>query len=755
MKAALAALLLAAWPGPAVLAEPAPPWADARLGPDRRAELAVAAMTLDEKLGLLSGQFGLLMKRQRPGEPRIGAGYVPGVPRLGLPELFETDAGLGVANSPSMRPGDTATAMPSALATAAGFDPALAFEAGAVMGAQARAKGFNVLLAGGANLTRDAWAGRNFEYLGEDVWLSGVLAGESIRGVQSQGIVSTLKHFALNSQETGRYVLDARIGEAALRESDLLAFQIALERGRPGSVMCAYNRVNGPWACENDALLNGVLKRDWGFPGWVMSDWGAVHSTTKAALAGLDQQSGREMDLAPYFGAPLKAAVQAGEVPPARVDDMARRILRSLFAVGVIDRPPPTKPEPIDAAAGAAVAQRVAEAGTVLLRNEGGLLPLREGLRRILVVGGRADVGVLSGGGSSQVWGTGGTPLRLPVPDAPPELSFIQVTYQGPAPLQALRERARGSEVAFVDGRDLAAATAAAREADVVIVFAEQWRTETADLETLALPGAQDALITALAAAQPRTVVVLQTGGAVLMPWLRQVGAVLLAWYPGERGGAALARVLFGDVDAGGRLPISFPARDADQPRPLPPGLDAVRDARAEKARRGPAPAGAPFDIRGGVKPFAVDYAEGADLGYRWFERTGTQPLFPFGFGLSYTRFGYAGLVLEGGATPRVRFTVTNLGARAGSDVPQVYAAVAGADGRRIRRLVGFERVTLAPGESRSLQLALDPRLLARFDAAQPGWVVAAGELLVVVGRHAGDRVLQGLLPMPALRLRP
>ncbi|MET0241202.1 MAG: beta-glucosidase [Sphingobium sp.] len=709
---------------------------------DRRADDALAAMTLDEKISLLHGNFGSILRRTRPDEKRIGAGHVPGIPRIAVPELFESDGGLGVGNGGSMRPGDVATALPSALAIGASFDPAIAYAGGRMIGSEARAKGFNVLLAGGINLTRDAWAGRNFEYFGEDVLLSGILGGEAIRGVQSHGIISTVKHFALNSQETGRYVLDARIPEGALRESDLLAFQIAMEVGKPHSVMCSYNKVNGDWACENRFLLTDVLRRDWGFKGWVMSDWGGVHSTVKAANAGLDQQSGQEMDAAVYFGDPLKAAVQAGTVSMATIDAKVKRILRSIYASGIAENPAPTMPQPIDYAANGLVAQRAAEAGIVLLKNRGGLLPVAAQARKIVVIGGHADVGVLSGGGSSQVQAVAGSPLKLPLKGGSKSLSFIKETYQGNAPLAAIRARRSQDHVTYVDGTDVAAAVAAVRGADLVFLFANQWRTEAMDIESLSLPDGQDALISAVAKANPATVVVLQTGGAVLMPWLDSVPAVVEAWYPGERGGEAIARVLFGEVDASGRLPMTFPARGEQMPRPRIPGLANFKQALAEEANRPPRAGATTIDITGGIKGFSVDYQEGADVGYRWLERNGEKALFPFGFGLSYTRFTYSGLKVKGGQRPVLSFRVTNRGDRSGSDVPQAYAAVTGDGGRSIRRLVGFERVTLAPGKSKTVTLSVDPRLLARYDTSSRQWTVRDPAILFGVGTDAQTMLL-------------
>jgi beta-glucosidase len=340
-----------------------------------RAAAIVARMTLDEKIQLIHGLFPPMAKGKTQNELIPSAGHIDGIPHLGVPLICESDASLGVANQVEQRKGDVATALPSSLATAASFDPAIARAGGAMIGAEARAKRFSVLLAGGVNLTRDPWNGRNFEYLGEDPLLSGTMAGAHIAGVQSNHIVSTIKHFALNSQETGRTVADARIDEAALRMSDLLAFEIAIETGKPGSVMCAYNKVNGDWACENSHLLNDVLKRDWGYRGWVMSDWGAVHSSAKAANAGLDQESGQELDQAIYFADALKADIAAGRVPMARLDDMVTRYLTGLIETGAYDAPA-SAAQPIPYDAHAEVAQRAAEAGIVLLKNDGDLLPL-------------------------------------------------------------------------------------------------------------------------------------------------------------------------------------------------------------------------------------------------------------------------------------------------------------------------------------------------------------------------------------------
>ncbi len=711
-----------------------------------RADRIVASMTLEEKIALVHGLFPPMAAGKSPNPLIPSAGHIDGVPRLGVPLVRESDASLGVANQVEQRKGDVATALPSSLATAASFDPAIARAGGTMIGSEARAKRFNVLLAGGVNLTRDPWNGRNFEYLGEDPLLSGILAGEHIAGVQSNRIVSTVKHFALNAQETGRMVIDARIGDAAMRMSDLLAFQIAIERGRPGSVMCAYNKVNGDWACENDHLLNDVLKRDWGYRGWVMSDWGAVHSTAKAANAGLDQQSGQELDKAMFFDGPLKTAVEKGNVSKARLDDMVARYLTGLIETGAYDTPLPASAVTPPYARNADVAQRTAEAGIVLLKNDGDLLPVARTAKRIVVIGGNADVGVLSGGGSSQVRSVGGAPVETPLAYGG-SASFARITYHASSPLLALRKALPNAQVTWVDGRNFNATIDAAKAADLAIVFATQWTTEADDVPDLRLPDHQDALIAAIAEAQPKTVAVMETGGPVLMPWIAKVPAVLQAWYPGQRGGEAIANILTGKVNPSGRLPITFPADASQPPRPRPVGLDRLSGLEAAAAAN-PA-AGSSYTL----ESFPVDYVEGADVGYRWYDKKKLTPLFRFGHGLSYTRFAYRNPVVTGGKTLTVSFEVVNTGARAGADVPQMYVAREGSDAPM--RLAAFTRVELKPGETRRVTLSAEPRIVADYDVKLPGWRIAPGRYRVAVARDAGDRTMVASATLSGSTMKP
>ncbi|WP_365701651.1 glycoside hydrolase family 3 C-terminal domain-containing protein [Sphingomonas sp.] len=695
----------------------------AKAGPaeeaDARARVIEARMTDEERTHLTHGIMALPLDGTNvPAGVPFGAGYIEGIERLNVPALTETDASLGVAYIGGLRR-DGATALPSGLAMGATWSPELMHRGGAMIAGEAHAKGFNTLLAGGINLVRDPRNGRNFEYLGEDPLHSGLLGGAAIAGVQSRNVISTIKHFAINATETGRHFSDSQISDAALRMSDLLAFPIAIEQGKPGAVMCAYNKVNGTQACGSDYLLNRVLKQDWKYPGFVMSDWGAVHDLD-FALKGLDQQSGEQLDPKIFFGDRLLAAAKGNGNYRARLSDMNRRILRSMFAVGVDTNPP--KVTPIDFAANAKVAQEVAEKSIVLLRNKDDALPLAATARRIAVIGGYADSGVLSGGGSSQTQGEGGPAISLPLTAEGMFASLMAENYQRSSPLAAIRARAPQAEVIYRNGRYASEAALAAKNADVVIVFATQWTSEGFDQPDLSLPQGQDALIEAVTAANPNTIVVLESGSPVAMPWLDRTAAVIEAWYPGARGGEAIARVLFGDVNPSGRLPVTFPTSVDQLPRPELPGAATVEPNFAGAGKPG--------------QTLKVDYdIEGADVGYRWFARTKKIPLFPFGFGLSYTSFKRDGLKLTGGNAPVARFNITNTGKRAGADVGQLYL-VATPNGAT-QRLAGFARVELQPGESKIAEVTIDPRVLAEWSGN--GWHLVGGLYRFALGASATD----------------
>lgn len=698
----------------------APAYAAPSTDPAARAAATEAAMTPDERVILTKGVMAIPLAGpvDLPPDAVLGAGYIAGIPRLGVPSLTETDASLGVSYVMNLRNDGGATALPSAMSMGATWNPKLMRKGGVMIGGEAHAKGFNVLLAGGVNLMRDPRNGRTFEYLGEDPLHSGIMVGEAISGIQSNNVISTIKHFALNGQETGRHFVDSKISDAAARESDLLAFQIGIERGQPGSVMCAYNKVNGAKACGSDYLLNQVLKRDWGYKGFVMADWGATQELDYA-LKGLDQQSGSQLDPKVFFGDELKAAAAKDPAYAARLSDMNRRILHAIYAVGV-DKNPPVK-KSIDFVANAKVAQEVAEQGIVLLRNKGNALPLAVSAKKIAVIGGYADTGVLSGAGSAQVHADGGPAAFIPLGGDGVMASFIGEAYHRSNPLAAIKKRAPEAKVSFRTGQYIEDSVEAAKNADVAIVFATQWMTEGLDQPDLSLSRGQDALIAAVAEANPNTIVVLETGGPIAMPWLDKTAAVIEAWYPGIRGGEAIASVLFGDVNPSGRLPATFPASVDQLPRKKVDGSDTIEPNFLGRGEPGQV-LEANYDI------------EGSDVGYRWFARKGLKSLFPFGFGLSYTSFSHSGLsVTAAGNTVTARFTVSNTGSRAGADVPQLYL-VSAAGNKRVR-LAGWERIELAPGASQTVSVKVDPRILA--DWSGKGWTIAGGDYEFALGTSA------------------
>jgi beta-glucosidase len=704
-----------------------------------RADATEGQMTDDERIALTLGHTASAIpgRAPPPAEARPGAGFVSGVPRLGLPALYETDASLGVTWIAGAR-GNGGTQLPSGTAQGATFDPELIERGGRMIGAEARAKGYNVMLAGGINLMREPRSGRTFEYYSEDPLLAGLLGGAAVRGIQSNHVISTLKHFAINPQETGRAFMNAVIAEDALRESDLLAFEIAIEQGDPGSVMCAYNATNGTQSCGNPFLLTKVLREDWDYQGFVMSDWGAVDAVDYA-LAGLDQQSGSAIDPQPFFGAPLEALAASDPDYGNRLGAMARRVLWAIYDNGLDAHP--AAMGSFDAEAHSQVALEVAREGIVLLTNVDGILPLGPQVKRIAVIGGHADAGTLVGGGSSKVLGDEGPSVTVPFnhDGTAAFAAMLDQAYNRSAPLAAIRAAAPEAAVRFRDGRYASEAALAASQADVAIVFATQYQTEGFDLPDLTLPNGQDALIAAVAAANPNTIVVLQTGGPVTMPWKDRVKAVVEAWYPGARGGEAIAEVLFGTINPSGRLPVTFPQSEAQLPRPVLDGLDTVEPNFVGVGAPGQA--------------LAVNYdIEGSDLGYRWHAREGTVPLFAFGHGLSYTSFAHEGLtVAREGERLVARFTVRNTGQRAGADVPQVY--LADAAGTPMRRLAGFAKVALAPGEVRQLEMPLEWRTVAEW--RDGGWTVAAGSYRFVLATDALAEGPVATIALPHRRIAP
>lgn len=696
----------------------------------QRAVALVGKMTLDEKIQLVHG-VGV------GASPLDGAGFIPGIERLGIPDMNMADS------STSVRVANVnATILPSTLALAASWDMALAFDYGALIGRELRTLGFVEGLGGGINLGREPRNGRTFEYMGEDPVLAGYLLAQRTLGTQRQKVVATIKHFALNNQETNRFTSNSVVDERTMRQLYLLAFEIAVKHGQPGNVMCAYNLVNGVKACENTYLLQRVLKDDWGFNGYVQSDWGfAIGDTLRAANAGLDEEQPGSPDDAigsggepTYFNQKLKAAVLAGGVPVARLDDMVARKLRAMYRLGIMDAPP-SRGGRIDRAGGLAVARKIADDAMVLLKNQaldalaGAPLPLdANSVKSIVLIGGHADIGVMAGGGSGGPFAAANNPVACLLP----EKMFSECApFSRSSPLQAIKARAPAAQVRYLDGADIAEAVKAAAGADVAIIFATQFSGEGRDLATLRLPDQrgdpanqaydQEALIEAIASKNAHTIVVLEHGSAVTMPWLDRVGAVVAAWYPGDMGAQAIADVLFGDVNPSGKLPMSFPKTEQDLPQKSISASD-----------------------------LDVVYREGLMMGYRWYDAHGIEPLFAFGHGLSYTHFAYFGLKTRPAADGGVILSVTvkNNGGRSGAEVMQAYAAVP-ADGEPPQRLVGWHKVLLAAGQQKTVEITVARERLRVWNTGRHQWFVPKGRYEFYVGNSSRDRnALRGMLAL-------
>ncbi len=693
-------------------ADPCGAWMDPDKSASARANALVDAMDLDQKLHMLT--FG-----DPPWFMYWGtAGHVDGIPELCIPDLVMSDAGSGVAGLQI-----ATTTFPSGVAQASTWDPRMQRRIGRMIGAEAHDKGINVMLAPGMNIARTPYNGRNFEYFGEDPFLASSTAVSFIRGIQDNPVIADAKHYALNNQETDRMTVDARADERTMREIYLPAFEASVKRGHVGSVMCSYNKVNGTYACQNPTLLTDILRGDWGFKGFVVSDWGAVHSTAPSANAGLDLEMHAFAQGAPatpvtgsagrYYGADqLKGAMERGRVTQARIDDMVRNIVRSMFRHGLFDHPVSPGAEPflsdVSTPKHQALARKAAAEATVMLKNRKQLLPLRDvdGGRTIAVIGWAANpVGAsqaTAGGGSSH--GSG----------LPPRVV---------SPLQGIQDQAlaHGDRVVYVEGSNVEDARAAAAAADVAVVVATDGSSEGTDRPDLGfrpavcatvfcsnVPIEQEDMIAAVTSANPDSVVVLDVGGPVRMPWLSDAGAVLVPWYGGIEHGNALADILYGDAEPGGRLPQTFPTSEEQVPfRPSQyPGAHG-------KAR----------------------YSEGLLVGYRWYDAERERPLFPFGFGLGWTTFSYDHLrVRPHGKGAVLRFTVRNTGDRAGTAVPQVYVSAPKAAGEPPRQLKGFEKVRLAPGRSTTVSIPLHRRAFSRWSTAKRRWVVTPGRYRVHVG---------------------
>lgn len=684
-------------------------WCDPSLPADERANLLLRELTRAEKVSLLGGDelegaLGI------PGT-HIGTGH--GVERLGVPTVRYGDGPIGA------RQGE-GTAMPATIALAAAFDPADAERYGAVVANEIRCKGNDVVFGPTVDIMRTPLSGRAFEAFGEDPYLTSRLGVAWIDAAHREGLVVCVKHLAAYNQEGqfavdgSRMLYDAVVDERTLREIHLPPFETAVREADVGAVMGSYNRLNGQYACENQWLLNDLLKHEWGFAGITIADYAATRNTGNSLVNGLDFEPWPALVYAP---AAIEAALVAGQASTADVDEHVRRILRTMFAHGLFDRAPqPPDDELIDRPGHLAEAVHVAERGMTLLDNDG-LLPLDEEILTggtIAVIGDAADRFVQGGGSSSM------TPF-----------SFVTAK-------QGIEQRVGpGITVEYDDGRIPGKAAEAARGADVAIVVLADLQSEFTDKPSMdidaglfSFPNAdvgdpfvdQDAVVEAVLEANPNTAVVLETGGPVLLPWRDRARALLQAWYPGSGGGTALARVLFGDTDPGGRLPVTFPADEQDLPT-------------AGDRKRYPGTAG------------QVHYDEGVFVGYRHYDQAGIEPAYAFGHGLSYTAFDYRDLQVE----PRaVHVTVTNTGDRRGFAVPQLYLGLPAPDEatpQPPQQLKGFRKLDLAPGETTRITFQLTDRDLSYWDAAESTWRITPGTCTAAVGESSRDIRLRDRLP--------
>ena len=655
---------------------------------DARARAVVAKMTLPEKIEELHGIQNAEYYR-----------YVPPIPRLGIPafHIANGPAGVGPAGDTPQKP---ATALPSPISLAASWDVPLAKQYGVLIGREARDLDEELMESPDINIARVAQNGRTFEAFGEDPHLVARMSVAEIQGIQSEGIIANVKHFAVNNQEVDRMKVSAKVDERTLHEIYLPAFEASVKEGKVASLMAAYNKVNGVYCCENTMLLDQILKKDWDFKGFITSDFGAVHSTAPTALAGLDL----EMPTGKYFGTNLEAAVESGQVPMSVIDDKLIRRFRTMMEYGMFDHP--LKRKPIPASKNGGEAKCFAEGGMVLLKNEGGELPLNsKKLHSIAVVGPYAAEAMTGGGGSSHV-----EPL-----------------YTVP-PVDGIQKRVGTDvKVAFASGEDVANAVSLAKSSDVVIIMVGDKDTEGKD-HSLTLGGNQNALIEAVSAANPHTVVVLKTGSAIFMPWMSQVPAILEAWYPGEEDGNAVAEILFGDANPSGKLPITFPQNLADVPANTPEQYPGIHDV--------------------------AKYSEGVFVGYRHYDAANIKPLFPFGYGLSYTTFGYKNLKItrqnittdnDSKATVVAEVEVANTGDKAGKAVVELYVGFPSTEAvpQPPAQLKAFEKVALQPGQTRQVRLKLDARSLSHWDTNAHGWAISPGQYRIMVGDSSRDLPLE------------
>ncbi|MGC5167576.1 beta-glucosidase [Luteimicrobium sp. DT211] len=694
------------------------PWMDTRKTPEQRANLLLKASTLDQKLRWLDEQAA-----NSPTQTTFSGVTYP-VQVDCTPQVVYTDGPDYVRGSAGV------TIFPDQIGLAASWDQALAYDKGAAQADEAFRSGKNVILGPGVSSGRTPLAGRTPEYLGEDSLLSGDLAAADINGIQNgnpdEPVMAVVKHYIANEQELDRQTSSSNIDGRTLREIYNLPFQILLSKSQPGGIMCSYNQVNGAYACENP-ILNNLLKGDTGFDGFVVSDFGAVHSTAPSLANGLDQELNRPKF---YTPATIGAALDAGQVTVAQIDEAALRVVKAYIAAGLFDHPLPTTPSTTTSTAEhKALAEQIATQGSVLLKNKGDVLPLTKKTKTIAIVGPTASNTPTNGVSAATVCNQGGS------------FGGGNACTNPVAPLDAITARAAqvGATVTYANGSDPAAAAAVAAKADVAIVFGYSKQGEGSDRTTLSLDNGGDALISAVAAANKKTVVILETGSATDMPWLASAKAVVEAWYPGEQQGTALAKLLYGDENFTGRLPMTFPKSLADTPTSAPaqyPGVFAdgttTRPSGSSAIRQ-------------------VSYSEGLLVGYKWYDAKKIEPLFPFGYGLSYTDFAYNKVSVTkstNGTKPiKVSFLVTNAGPVRGTETSQVYLSLPGSTGEPVR-LAGYAQTNPKVGKSQKVTVTIDPKSadlpLSYYEPASHSWTIAPGTYKVGVGSSVDDIELTG-----------
>ncbi len=698
---AVALLVPTTVPGAApAAAQPEPAAPESRAAtPVERARAIVARMTLDEKITQLHGIRDDAKDIYR---------HVPGIPRLGIPDFLPTNGPAGVSTGGSRRPENQpfATALPAPVALAASFDVAMAERYGSLAGKETLHVGRNFMQGPTVNIHRTPYGGRNFESYGEDPYLAGKIAAANIQGTQKHGVPANVKHYIANNQELDRFDVNELIDERTMREIYLPPYELAIKEGKVASAMCSYPKINGVHACENPAVL-GVTKKDWAWDGFMTPDYGAVHSTVPSANAGLDL----ELPTGSHWGgSKLKQAVLDGKVTMATIDDKLVRRFSKMIEFGLFDRTP-TK-TPIPAAEHGKEARYLAQQGMVLLKNSAAALPLNAtAVKKIALIGPYAGAAVTGGTGSSKV-----RPLYTV------------------SPLDGLRKRS-GATVTYNAGTDTTAAANLARSSDVAVVMVGEisGEGESHERKTLALAGNQDALVRAVAAANPKTVVVLKSGGPVLMPWLSSVPAVLQAWYPGEEDGAAVAGLLYGDFNPSGKLPMTFPRSAADLPTKTVEQYPGVKGADGH---------------------LTAKYSEGVFVGYRHYDQNRVTPLFPFGHGLAYTTYAYSGLTVapgEGGNLV-VSADVTNTGTKFGGEIVQLYVGAPTGSPVPIppQQLKGFTKARVAPGQTVRVSFTLDERAFSYWDSTSHRWRIAGGTYPILVGSSSRDIRLRGTATFPA-----